>query len=64
MGRKGGKASGKAKRESIVTISMDTVQGERFIVRGRTPEKAAEAMEELEEALYRSWHRMHDNEGE
>ena len=39
MGRKGGKASGKAKRESIVTISIDTVQGERYIVRGRTPEK-------------------------
>ena len=63
MGRKGGKASGKAKRENIVTISIDTVQGERYIVRGRTPEKAAEAVGELEEELFRSWHRMHDNEG-
>lgn len=63
MGRKGGKASGKVKRENIVTISIDTVQGERYIVRGRTPEKAAEAVGELEEELFRSWHRMHDNEG-
>lgn len=61
MGRKGGKASGRSKRENYTVLTLETTDGERYKVRGRTPEKAAEAMAALEEDLTRSWHRMHDD---
>lgn len=55
MGRKGGKASGAARRkakESAVTITIDTTEGERFRIKGKTPEAAVEAAGELEDRLY------------
>ena len=63
MGSKGGINSGRTRRENRVTMTMETEDGEKFTVRGATPEKAAAAMAALEEQLYLSWHRLHDTEG-
>ena len=64
MGRKGGVMSGKARRENRVTMTLQTMDGETYRIRGATPQKAAEAMAALEEQLYLSWQRMHGGNGE
>lgn len=62
MGRKGGKISGQVRREQkeeATTIVIETVEGDIFRVKGRTPEAAAAAAAELETALYLEWKKAH-----
>lgn len=62
MGKKGGKASGQVRRDQkkeATTIVIETVEGDIFRVKGRTPEAAAVAAAELETALYLEWKKAH-----
>ena len=62
MGRKGGKVSGQVRREQkkeATTIVIETVEGDVFRVKGRTPEAAAAAAASLETALYLEWKKAH-----
>ena len=62
MGRKGGKASGQVRRDQkkeATTIVIETIEGDVFRVKGRTPEAAAAAAAELETALYLEWKKAH-----
>jgi len=62
MGQIGGEASGRARRDQkkeATTIVIETVEGDVFRVKGRTPEAAARAAAELETALYLEWKKVH-----
>lgn len=62
MGKKGGKASGQVRREQkkeATTIVIETVEGDVFRVKGRTPEAAAAAAASLETDLYLEWKKAH-----
>ena len=62
MGRKGGIASGQVRREQkkeATTIVIETIEGDIFRVKGRTPEAAAAAAASLETALVMEWRKAH-----
>lgn len=55
MGRKGGKASARVRRENRkleTTITIATTDGAVFRIKGKTPEAAVEAAGKLEDRLY------------
>ena len=57
-----GKASGQVRREQkkeATTIVIETVEGDVFRVKGRTPEAAAAAASKLETDLYLEWKKAH-----
>lgn len=62
MGRRGGIQSGVTRSCYRVKMTLDCIDGNRYKVEGRTVEEAAAALEELEDMLYKSYHRRHDQD--
>ena len=54
--RKGGIASGKARRDGQIVMTLKTTEGTIFTVKGSDYKRVADALAELEKQLYKKWH--------